>query len=131
MGGSREGAGGPDPPKNHKNIGFPSNIENHKATKPAFNGGPLSARQRKAILMAFRLRADDGPLIVEFRSSLYPLKKTKKTSYWTPSDKIFWIRAWFESFKLTNRATIFREAKRLICNFNCVWFSKKMYLDGL
>ena len=45
---------GPDPMKNHKNIGFLSNtgrdpMENHKATKPAFNVGPSSARQRNAI----------------------------------------------------------------------------------
>ena len=35
------GAGGPDPLKNHKNIGFQSNngpdpLKNYKATKPAF-----------------------------------------------------------------------------------------------
>ena len=40
--------------KNHKNIGFLSNIvpdslENHKATEPAFNVRPSSAHQRKAI----------------------------------------------------------------------------------
>ena len=42
--------GGPlSPPlKNHKNLGFLSNtgpdlMKNHKATKPAFNVGPLSA----------------------------------------------------------------------------------------
>ena len=39
------GTGGPDPLKNHKNIGFLSNTgldpsKNHKATKPAFNVGP-------------------------------------------------------------------------------------------
>ena len=39
---------------NHKVIGFLSNsvpdlLENHKATKPAFNVGPLSARQRNTI----------------------------------------------------------------------------------
>ena len=44
----QRGDRGSGPPlKNHKNIGFPSNIDNHKATKPAFNGGPLST-------MAFR-----------------------------------------------------------------------------
>ena len=52
-------AGYPDPPppplENHKNIvGFLSNtgldtLKNHKATKPAFNGEPPSARQRNAI----------------------------------------------------------------------------------
>ena len=57
------------PMKNHKNIGFLSNtgpdpLKNHKATNPAFNVGPSSARQRNAIQMAFRWRANDGPLIV-------------------------------------------------------------------
>ena len=46
--------GGPDTPlKIHKNIGFFSNtgpnpLKNHKATKPEFNVGPSSARQRNA-----------------------------------------------------------------------------------
>ena len=40
------GTGGPYLLKNHKNIGFLSNtgpdpLKNHKATKPAFNVGPL------------------------------------------------------------------------------------------
>ena len=44
------GQGGPDPLKNHKNIGFLRNtgtdpLKNRKATKPAFNVGPSSARQ--------------------------------------------------------------------------------------
>ena len=43
------GAGGLDPLKNHKNIGFlsntgPDSMKNHKATKPAFKVGPPSAR---------------------------------------------------------------------------------------
>ena len=54
---SRGGAGGPDPPpplKNHLNIGFLSNtgpdpLTSLKATKPAFNVGPSSDRQRNAI----------------------------------------------------------------------------------
>ena len=57
MCGSRGGMGirTPPPPfKNHKNIGFLSNtrpdpLKNHKATKPAFNIGPSSTRQRNAI----------------------------------------------------------------------------------
>ena len=45
----QRGTGGPDPLKITK-IGFLSNtgqglLKNHKATKPAFNIGPLSARQ--------------------------------------------------------------------------------------
>ena len=40
--------------ENYKNIGFLSNtgpgpLKNHKATKPAFNVGPSSARLRNAI----------------------------------------------------------------------------------
>ena len=38
------GAGGPDPPENHKNIGFLSNTgPDPLATKPAFNVGPTLA----------------------------------------------------------------------------------------
>ena len=49
------GAGGPTSPlEKHKNIGFLSNtgpdpLKNRKATKPAFNVGLPSARQRNAI----------------------------------------------------------------------------------
>ena len=75
------GQGVGTPLENHKNIGFlsntgPDSFKNHKATKPAFNVGLSLARQRNAIEMAFRWRADDGPLIVVFRSFL-PLS-TKK-----------------------------------------------------
>ena len=59
--------GDPDPPVNHKNIGFLSNtgldpLKNHKATKAAFNVGPTMARQRNAIKMAFRWWTDDWRL---------------------------------------------------------------------
>ena len=70
------GGRGPDPPlKNHNNIGFlcntgPEPVRNRKATKPAFNAGPSSARQRNTISMAFRWRADDGPFIAVFGSSI-------------------------------------------------------------
>ena len=54
-----EGDRGSGPPllKKHKNIGFPSNIGQdpikiNTATKPTFNVGPSSARQRNAILSA-------------------------------------------------------------------------------
>ena len=48
------GSGPPTPLKNHKNIGFhintcPDPLKKHKATKPAFNVGPTSARQRNTI----------------------------------------------------------------------------------
>ena len=53
----RGGGGGQvvqNPLKNHKNIGFlsktgPDPLKNHEATKPAFNYGLSSARQRNAI----------------------------------------------------------------------------------
>ena len=87
---------GPPPLKNHKNIGFISNTDPdpHKIHK-AFHVGPSSARQQNAILMAFRWRADDGPLIVVFGSSLPSSSTTKKKRCQsrTPSDKILWIRA--------------------------------------
>ena len=45
-GGGDRGSGPPPPPKNHKNIVFfnnadrdPDPLENHKATKPAFDFG--------------------------------------------------------------------------------------------
>ena len=71
-----EGGGGADPLKNHKLLkiwGFLAilaRIPCYKATKPAFNVGPSSIQQRTAITMAFRWRADDGPFIVIFGSSI-------------------------------------------------------------
>ena len=61
------GTGGLDPPVVLKAIGFLSNtglrpLENLKATKPAINIGPSSARQGNAIQMVFRSQADDSPL---------------------------------------------------------------------
>ena len=54
-----QGTGVPDPPppEKYKIIGFlnntgPDPLANHKATKPAFNVGPSSARQQNAIKMA-------------------------------------------------------------------------------
>ena len=76
------GTGGPDPPlKNHNNIGFlcntgPDPLYNYKATKPAFNVVPSSARQLNTIKMGFPWRADDGPFIAVFWS--YILSSTKK-----------------------------------------------------
>ena len=68
--------------KNHKNLVcrqyWSGSPKNHKATKPEFNVGPSSARQRNAIQMAFRWQADDGLLLVVFGSSLLNQKKKKK-----------------------------------------------------
>ena len=93
MGGSREGTGGPDPLKNHKNIGFlcnagPDPLKNHKATKPAFNVGPSIARQQNAISMVFPLRADYDPF-KWYLNPLSPHQQKKRNQIWTPSDKTF------------------------------------------
>ena len=41
-------------------------LKNYVATKPALNVGPLLARQRNAIKMAFRWRVNDGLFLVVF-----------------------------------------------------------------
>ena len=51
----------------NENIGFFSNtgmdpLNNHKATKPAFNVGPSLAREENAIEMMFCRQADNGLL---------------------------------------------------------------------
>ena len=75
-----EGVGG-IPLKNHKNRvslhywSGPS--ENHKANKQAFNVGPSSVRQRNAMEMAFRWRADDGPSIA-YMDPRFPHQHKKK-----------------------------------------------------
>ena len=53
-GGGGGGRGSGPPLENYKNRGFLSNtgsdpLKNYRATKPAFNVGPSSARQRNAI----------------------------------------------------------------------------------
>ena len=53
------GMGSLTPLKNHKNIGFlnntdPDHIKNHKATKPAFNDRPSSARHFNDVSLAGR-----------------------------------------------------------------------------
>ena len=72
-------------------------VENHKATKTAFNVGPSSVRQRNAIQMAFRWWAEYCPLLVVFGSSLSLSTKKRTENYSvideTPSDKTFWICA--------------------------------------
>ena len=92
MRGTRDGGRGTDTHslENHKAIGFISNtgldpLTNNKATKPAFNVWSSSVRQQNAIPMAFCWQADDGPLLVVFRSSLPSSnKKQKQTSELDP-----------------------------------------------
>ena len=70
----QRGVRGSGPPlANLTNIRFlsstgPDHLNNHNATKPAFNVGPSFAHYPNAIEMAFRWRADDGPLLVVFGS---------------------------------------------------------------
>ena len=73
MRGSRGGLGGSDPPPPERSqkyriskqewTGSPEILKILKATTPAFNVVPSSARH-------FRWRADDGPLLVIFGSYL-------------------------------------------------------------
>ena len=74
MGGFRGGGQGVRtiPLKNQENVGFLSNtgpypLKNHKATKPAFNVGPSSARQRNAFIgvpaKRHKWRLGGGPIM--------------------------------------------------------------------
>ena len=73
MGRSRGGGGG-NPPHPEKSQKYRVSLQYYiyqdplkiTTTEPAFNGGPLSAHQQNTISMAFRWRADDGPLSVAF-----------------------------------------------------------------
>ena len=94
MRGSERGWG--HPLKNHKNKGFLSNtgpdpLKNHKAERPAFSVGQLSAYQGNESL---KWRFASGPMIallVVFGSSL-PSAIKKHCKGRIPSDKTFWIR---------------------------------------
>ena len=108
----RKWTGDPAPPpplplKNHKSLGLlsksvPDHLKHHKVTKPAFNVGPSSVRQRNAILMAFSWWAEDGPLIVVFGWFLsLPPQIIKRCKSWTPSNKTSWICAWVNLLLLT------------------------------
>ena len=91
MGGSKGvggGGGGPDPPeksqkyrvylqywlKNHKYRVYlqywSGSHEKSQSYQARFNVGPASTRKRNAISMDFRWRADSGPLIAVFGSSI-------------------------------------------------------------
>ena len=72
------------PLEKSQNIGFLSNtgpdpLKAHKmlCTKSVCNVGPLSARQRNAIYMAFRWWADDG-LLIALLGSYFPSSTKKK-----------------------------------------------------
>ena len=82
MGGSRGGRGPDPPPRKFTKTGFlcntgPDPLKDYKATKPAFNVGPSSAHQRNAISKVFRWRADGGPFIAVFGSSIPLSLKTQ------------------------------------------------------
>ena len=85
MYGSRGGTGGPDPPpplKNHKNIGFPSNTVpdslKNRSYQASIQCWGIIGTPVKRHLMAFRWRADDGPLKVVLGSSLPSSTKIKE-----------------------------------------------------
>ena len=97
------GAGGPDPPplKNHKNIGFSSNTGpdslKNRGYQASIQCWAIIGTPAKRHLMAFRWRADDGPLIVVLGSAIPSSTKEKQQKNccqnWTRSEKTFWIRA--------------------------------------
>ena len=63
--GGGRGRGSGIPLENHKTMGFlcntgPDPLKTHKATQPAFNVGPSSARQRNPI---YKWRFAGGPVI--------------------------------------------------------------------
>ena len=82
---------GPPPPKNHINIGFLSKIgpDRLKTTKLPSQQSMLGHNRHasNAISMAFRLQADDGPLIVVF-GSYHPSSSKKRCQCWTPLTKL-------------------------------------------
>ena len=97
------GTGGPDPPeKSHRNIGVSSNTGLDPLKNPSYQASiqcwAIIGTPAKRHLMAFRWRADDGPLMVVLGSSLpsstkKKQKKKKRCQSWIPSDKTFWYRA--------------------------------------
>ena len=82
----------PPPPEKSQNYRVSQQFcsghpENRKAFKPAFNDRPSSSRQLNAIKIAFRWRADDGPIIVVFGSS-FPSSTKNRCQRWTPLIKL-------------------------------------------
>ena len=90
----------------------PDPLKNHKATKPAFNVGPLSVCQWNAGV------------------SLASNRKLSDLS-WTPSDKTFWLCAWIclrvqctsirhinAGFCMYSDLLICNEARHLVCSYS-------------
>ena len=95
MGGSRWETGGPDPPPPLKitKIEFLSNTGPGplKITKLPSQNSMLG--HHRPASDRFRWRADDGPFIVIFGSSIPSSTGKKRYQNVDPSDKTFWIRA--------------------------------------
>ena len=79
------------PTKNHKNIGFssktgpdPLNKITKLPSQPSMLDHHRHASETPYIYRADRWRADDGPLIVVFRSSLVSTLVNLKSQSWTP-----------------------------------------------
>ena len=76
--------------------------------------------------MAFHWRADDGPLIVVFGSSLYQLKEKKSCQTPTPSDKTSWIRAWVAQGLCWLEVNLkIGSSLNTLCKQNLVWKNLK------
>ena len=98
MGGSRGETGGPDPLKNHKNIGFHSNtgpypLKKYKATIQSQHS--IMGHHRHVSDTPFKLRFAGGPMLARILWYLDPLSshQLKKSQSLIPSGKTFWIRA--------------------------------------
>ena len=92
------------PLKNHKNIGVSSDTgpipQKNRSYQASIQCSSIIGTPAKRHPMAFRWRADDGPLIVVLGSSLPSSTKKKKkkkkkhvVKVGPPSDKTFGIRA--------------------------------------
>ena len=75
--GGRQGVRPPPPPENHKNIGFSSNIDPDPLKSQSYQASiqwwAIINTPAKCHFNGIRWRADVGPHIVVFGSSLHPL----------------------------------------------------------
>ena len=91
-GGSRGGdrVSGPPPPlKNHKNIGFPTNIDPDPLKITKLN-------QSQHSMVGHNISMPGNAISMAFRWGVNPLshhQQKKNSQSWTPSAKTFWIRA--------------------------------------
>ena len=126
MRGSRAGQGvqTPLPEKNPKKIGFlsitfPNRLQNHKATKSAFNVWPSSARLKN-------YSDPHSPHLKITNKTNYQNDNNKKSlSQLDPSGKIFWIRVWYCTGGLCPRCANHNKSRLLF--LSAVMFKKPLW----